>query len=47
MNLLQLFRRNPGRELSRLGHLDRKQRIRARVDQMRADMNLPPVAWPR
>jgi len=48
MKLLDLFRRkrNPGRELAMLGHLQGREKIRARADLMREAMGLPPVAWP-
>ena len=47
MNLLRLFKRNPGRDLSRIGHHAYRSRVRSRVDQMRKDMGMKPVPWGR
>ena len=41
------FNRNPGRELSRLGHQQYRQRVRNRVDEMRRELGLPAVKWGR
>ncbi|WP_156370306.1 hypothetical protein [Novosphingobium sp. Leaf2] len=37
---------NPGEALAKIGHQQRRAKIRAVADQMRADMGLPPVEWP-
>ena len=34
------------RVLSQVGHGNHKAAVRARVDQMRADMGLVPARWP-
>lgn len=51
MKLLSLFRRpeapNPARDLSRMGHAQRREFIRWRTNQMRADMGMAPVKWGR
>ena len=48
MNLLDLFKRpNPGRELALIGQRQQRERVRARVDELRKQMGLPPVCWPR
>lgn len=38
--------RNPGRELALIGHRRQRDNVRARVDEMRANMGLEPVRWP-
>jgi hypothetical protein len=43
----QLFRPNPGRQLSYIGKKHRKQLIRDTTDKMRAELNMPPVRWGR
>lgn len=52
VEMLSLFRKNPtpseaARELSRIGHQRNRMMVRARVDQMRKDMGMPPVSWPK
>ncbi len=48
MKLLNWFKpHNPGRELSLIGHDQYRRKVRARVDEMRADLGLEPVRWPR
>lgn len=37
---------NPGAALAKLGHKQRREKVRAKADQMRADMGLPAVKWP-
>ena len=48
MNLLDLFKRpNPGRELALIGQRQQRERVRARVDELREQMGLPAVKWPK
>lgn len=47
MNLSAIFKHNPGKQLSLIGHRNRQEIIRARVDQMRHELGMPPVHWPR
>ncbi|WP_170065938.1 hypothetical protein [Novosphingobium guangzhouense] len=37
---------NPGVALAKIGHAQRRALIRARADQMRAEMGMPAVEWP-
>jgi hypothetical protein len=41
----QLLRPNPGKQLSSIGTLRRKQLIRDKTDSMRRELNMPPVKW--
>lgn len=50
MNLLKLFRRtpapepvSPARELASMGSCARREFVRWRVNQMRAEMGMPPM----
>lgn len=36
----------PGAALAKIGKAQRRALIRARADEMRAEMNLPPAEWP-
>jgi len=51
MNLRKLFRRtdtsSAARQLAFAGVEHNRARIRARVDEMRAAMNMEPVKWPK
>lgn len=38
---------NPGRSLSRMGHEQYRAKVRARVDEMRSEMGMPAVRWPK
>jgi hypothetical protein len=37
---------NPGQALAKIGHQQRRAKIRAVADEMRAAAGLPPVEWP-
>jgi ABC-type transport system involved in multi-copper enzyme maturation permease subunit len=45
MTWLFLFKRNPGRELNRVGQRQRRELYKATHDKMRADLGLPPIKW--
>ena len=50
--MLRLLRKKPtpsdaARALSQVGHHRRRIMVRERVDQMREDMGMPPVSWPK
>ncbi len=37
---------SPGAALAKLGHKQRREKVRAKADEMRAAMGLPAVRWP-
>ena len=43
MNILSLFRRNPGHDLAMIRVRNDRTRILARARQLREEMGLPPV----